>query len=74
MKKIKVEMELCDALDYLAFLEASIQIIKENADSPDAQIGLSKVTNLQCVINYAVINQANLQDIKTAIKINIENG
>lgn len=70
MKTLSVKMDLSDALEYLAFLEAVIQMVQPNADSPSEAIKLSKITQLQVTINQSIMKQASLSDIEEAIKIN----
>lgn len=71
--KIKVEMNLCDALNYLSFLEASIQVMTENSNTPDGVLLTSEVIGLQNCINDAIMKQANYEDISKAIEINNNN-
>lgn len=58
--KVKIEIDVEDSINYLAFLEAVIRHIKTKADSVDSVLKLNLVIRLQNIIEEAIQKQVPL--------------
>lgn len=71
MKVIKVDVDVDDALELLAFLHISIEMMRENTkggDSIQDEILISVVERFNKNLNTSLVDQAHTKEIEEAIK------